>query len=104
MDISNISSTNGFNQLIKTQPIDDINNNQTDKGNGFAKILQNSINALNEEQLISEHHKKDIATGEVKDLQKAIIEIDRAGLSMTLAGEVKNKILSAYKEIMNTQI
>ena len=51
-----------------------------------------------------EIHKRDIASGEVKDLQKAIIEIDRAAISLSLAGEVKNKVLAAYKEIMNTQV
>ena len=75
-----------------------------DKGNGFSELLEESINTLNAEQLTAEQHKKDIASGQVKDLQKAIIEIDRASLSISLAGEVKNKVLAAYKEIMNTQI
>lgn len=107
MNISNIS-TNNLNYLqnsLNNQPKrEELFYTKPDKGNQFAQMLEDSINALNSEQLIAEHHKRDIASGEVKDLQKAIIEIDRAALSISLAGEVKNKILAAYKEIMNTQV
>lgn len=106
MNIQNISNPNNLNHLQNminstNQPL---SLNKQDKGNGFAEIMEKTIDALNAEQLVSEEHKRTIATGEVKDLQKAIIEIDRAGLSLSLAGEVKNKVLAAYKEIMNIQV
>jgi len=107
MNISNLSNNNlnYIQDSLKSQT-DNAESfyNKPDKGNGFAELLEEGLDKLNNEQLISEDHKKNIASGEVKDLQKAIIEIDRASLSISLAGEVKNKILAAYKEIMNTQV
>ena len=46
----------------------------------------------------------DIATGQVKDLHQAALAIDKAEMSMKLMLEAKNKALSAYKEILRTQI
>ena len=99
MNINNIQNFQNISNNINKPNIED-----TKQSNSFQDILEGSINALNKEQSIAEGHKHDIATGSVKDLQKAVIDIDRAGLSLTLGLEVKNKLLSAYKEIMNTQI
>jgi len=99
MNINNIQNfQNISNNFIKP------NVEEIKPPSSFQDILEGSINALNKEQVIAEGHKHDIASGTVKDLQKAVIEIDRAGLSLTLGLEVKNKLLSAYKEIMNTQV
>ncbi len=46
----------------------------------------------------------DIATGQVKDLHQAAIAIDKAEMSMKLMLEVRNKAVSAYKEILRTQM
>ena len=46
----------------------------------------------------------DIATGEVKDLHQAAIAINKAETNMKMMLEIRNKALSAYKEIARTQI
>ncbi|MBP1681612.1 MAG: fliE [Proteobacteria bacterium] len=46
----------------------------------------------------------DLATGEVKDLHQAAIAINKAETSMKMMLEIRNKALSAYKEIARTQI
>ena len=46
----------------------------------------------------------DIATGQVKDLHQAAIAITKAESSMKFMLEVRNKAISAYKEITRTQI
>ena len=46
----------------------------------------------------------DMATGQVKDLHQAAITISKAETSMKLMLEVRNKAISAYKEILRTQI
>jgi flagellar hook-basal body complex protein FliE len=47
---------------------------------------------------------EEIATGKVENLQKAVQKIEEAELSLKLALEVKNKALSAYKEISRMQV
>ena len=46
----------------------------------------------------------DLATGQVKDLHQAALALNKAETSMKMMLEVRNKALSAYKEIMRTQI
>lgn len=70
----------------------------------FSKILQESIAQVNNSQVQSDRAMSDIATGEVKDLHQAAIAINKAETSMKLMLEIRNKALSAYKEISKTQI
>ena len=46
----------------------------------------------------------DMATGQIKDLHQAAIAIGKAENSMKLMLEVRNKAISAYKELIKTQI
>ncbi|MDL0114099.1 flagellar hook-basal body complex protein FliE [Campylobacter felis] len=81
-------------------------NNTQDKGIGdeFAKMLKNEIEDLNTTQEKGEAAMTDIATGQVKDLHQAAIAITKAESSMKFMLEVRNKAISAYKEITRTQI
>ena len=70
----------------------------------FSKILQNSIEEINDLQVKGDRSMAELATGEVKDLHQAAIAINKAETSMNMMLEIRNKALSAYKEIARTQI
>ncbi|AFI05773.1 flagellar hook-basal body complex protein FliE [Helicobacter cetorum] len=74
------------------------------KGGEFSKLLKQSINELNNTQEQSDKALADMATGQIKDLHQAAIAIGRAETSMKLMLEVRNKAISAYKELLRTQI
>jgi len=73
-------------------------------GGDFSKILQDSIEEINDSQVKGDKAMADLATGEVKDLHQAAIAINKAEMSMKMMLEIRNKALSAYKEISKTQI
>lgn len=73
-------------------------------GKTFSELLQKSLNATNELGKQGEKAAVDIATGQVKDLHKAAIAIGKAETSMKLLLEVRNKAVSAYKELLRTQM
>lgn len=75
-------------------------NAQTD----FSQMLKDSIDHVNALQKESEKAMGDLATGNVKDLHQAAIAIGKAEMSMKMMLEVRNKAISAYKEILRTQI
>ena len=78
---------------------------KTDTASGdFSKILQDSIEEINDSQVKGDKAMADLATGEVKDLHQAAIAINKAEMSMKMMLEIRNKALSAYKEISKTQI
>jgi len=70
----------------------------------FGDILNKSLGELNDSQVKAYDAMESIATGKVENLQKAVQKIEEAELSLKLALEVKNKALSAYKDIMRMQI
>lgn len=73
-------------------------------GTDFGEILDSSLKELNKVQESADKAIADLATGEVKDLHQAAIAIGKAETSMKLMLEIRNKALSAYKEISRTQI
>jgi len=70
----------------------------------FAQHLKSALNEVNELQETSEVAIGDMATGQVKDLHQAALAIGKAETSMKLMLEIRNKALSAYKELSRTQL
>lgn len=96
---SSIEQLSSLNNILSTTEKSDVKSNDD-----FSKILQQSIAEINDTQVKSDRAMADIATGEVKDLHQAAIAINKAETSMKLMLEIRNKALSAYKEISKTQI
>lgn len=98
MNISSISDSIGslgLNTTNKVLPSQD---------KSFQNMLSDAISEVNDEQVEGYNSMEGIATGKVTNLQEAVQRIEEAELSMKLALEVKNKALTAYKEIMRMQI
>ncbi|EPC1843778.1 flagellar hook-basal body complex protein FliE [Campylobacter jejuni] len=97
---------NNINDLRLNNNISNTNKSQNSTGicDEFAKMLKNEIDDLNKAQESGEAAMTDIATGQVKDLHQAAIAITKAESSMKFMLEVRNKAISAYKEITRTQI
>ena len=100
-DINNISGLSSA-ELLATK--NSQNNATGESGQDFASLLKAGVDDVNKLQKSSEKAMSDIATGQVKDLHQAAIAIDKAEMSMKLMLEVRNKAVSAYKEILRTQM
>ncbi len=72
--------------------------------NSFVDLLKKELEETNDMLKKSEKLQAEIATGEVKDLAKASITIQKAEMQMKMLLEVRNKAISAYKELLKTQI
>jgi len=75
-----------------------------ENGTAFAEQLKSAINDVNALQEGKESAMADIATGEVTDLHQAALAISKAETSMQLMLEIRNKALSAYKDLGRTQL
>lgn len=73
-------------------------------GEAFAEHLKSALDEVNEIQEKSEVAVAEMATGQVKDLHQAALAIGKAETSMKLMLEIRNKALSAYKELGRTQL
>ncbi|MDA7848036.1 flagellar hook-basal body complex protein FliE [Sulfurospirillum sp.] len=95
--IGKIADINGIaNKLEKATKVND--------GSDFSKVLQESLGEVNKTQVKGDQAMADIATGEVKNLHQAALAIGKAETSMKVMLEIRNKALSAYKEISRTQL
>ena len=73
-------------------------------GAGFAQRLKESLNSVAHAQTQAAQSVVDYETGKHNDLTKVMVDqqISTLGFQMTL--NVRNKALSAYKEIMNMPV
>lgn len=99
--------TIGINQALSTTSSTKsprVAGDQSASNGEFSKLLKKSIDELNQVQETSDKALADMASGQLKDLHQAAIAIGKAETSMKLMLEVRNKALSAYKEILRTQV
>ena len=69
-------------------------------GNAFS----NSLNAVNSAKLEAERMQEDIAMGGSTSIHDAMIAAEKASLSMQMAIQVRNRIISAYTDITTMAI
>ena len=74
------------------------------KSGEFSSILNKTLSELNESQVAADKAVAELATGEITDLHQAAIAIGKAETSMKLMLEIRNKAISAYKEVARTQL
>lgn len=79
-------------------------NPSAQSGLSFQDMLKNAVGEVNDSQVQGYNAMEGIATGKVKNLQEAVQKIEEAELSLKLGLEVKNKAISAYKEIMRMPV
>ena len=66
--------------------------------------LSDSLNAVNNIKLEADRMQEDLAMGGPTSIHDAMIAAEKASLSMQMAVQVRNRILSAYTEISNMAI
>jgi flagellar hook-basal body complex protein FliE len=74
------------------------------KESGFADVLKESIEKVNSIQSEADQAIKGLSTGQVNNIHETMIAIEKANLSFNMMVQVRNKLVSAYEEIMRTQV
>lgn len=85
----------------KSIPLND-KSDPTGLGNFASQIgasFSSGLNAVNNAKLYSEHLEEDLAMGGPTSIHEAMIAAEKAELSMQMAVQIRNRIISAYTEI-----
>ncbi len=69
-------------------------------GQRFADVLANAVGSVVESHEVANAAVLELAAGRSDDLVGTMLAVQKAGLSTTLALEIRNKLLDAYQEIM----
>ena len=74
-------------------------------GADFAQILQNSIDQVNQTQQQAEGMAANFAAGDGNaNLHEVMISLQKANISFQEMVQVRNKLVSAYQDVMNMQV
>jgi flagellar hook-basal body complex protein FliE len=74
-------------------------------GPDFAQVLKSTIEQVNQAQADAQKMAEDFASGQGNaNLQDVMINLQKASLSFQQMTQVRNKLVSAYHDIMNTQV
>ena len=70
------------------------------EGGGFAATLQDALGQVNETQRGADALSEGYERGEVVDVAKVMLARQEAGIAFEATLQVRNKLLSAYQDIM----
>jgi flagellar hook-basal body complex protein FliE len=73
-----------------------------DKGDNFANLLAQSVQSVNNEQHKAGDMKKAFEQGDPEmELSEVMLQVQKASLSFQAMTQVRNKLVEAYKEVIN---
>src|ERR1051325_1657748 len=73
-------------------------------GNSFAGALEKMVNEVNAKQTAAGQAVHDLQSGQNVSLHQTMIALEEASVSFQLMGEVRNKVLESYQELMRMQV
>jgi flagellar hook-basal body complex protein FliE len=73
-------------------------------GGAFGELLQSALNRVGTLQAEADRAVEDLTLGRATDIHSTMIAVEKAGIAMELALQVRNKLLNAYETLMRQQI
>ncbi len=96
-----------INSLPNIQPISSGINNESktsESKTSFADVINDALNKVNDLQVQSSNMTDDFLTGKSDNIHSVMIAGSKADLALQMTLQVRNKVMDAYKEIMNMQV
>ena len=93
---------NGLNSTVKA-----FNSQKATPGEAqanFANVLKNTINNVNDLQILSDKKTEALALGKIDNLHDVMITAQKASVTLQATVEVQRKAIDAYNEIMRMQV
>jgi len=73
-------------------------------GESFLTSLQDAVGRLNETQAQADTSVQSLLTGQTNNIHETMIALQKADVSFQVMLQVRNKVVSAYEEIMRMQL
>ena len=71
---------------------------------GFADMLTQAIDQTNKAQVDANSAVTDLVTGKADNLHEVMLSMEEADVSMRMLVQIRNKVVDAYKEIIQMQV
>jgi flagellar hook-basal body complex protein FliE len=79
-------------------------NKTVEDGQSFGLMLEDAMQQVSQLQSQAGEEVRKVLTGEITDIHTAMIAVQKADVSFQMMMQVRNKIVSAYQEIMRMQV
>jgi flagellar hook-basal body complex protein FliE len=99
-----VSLTQGVISPIQPLLADTAQNTAEVSPSSFKDLLKKALNDLNTSQIGANEAIKSLSTGGEDNLHDVIIAMEKAGLTLQYAIEIRNKLLDAYQSVIQMQI
>ncbi|WP_291326740.1 flagellar hook-basal body complex protein FliE [Desulfovibrio sp. UCD-KL4C] len=70
------------------------------EANAFSNTLKTSLSAVNDLQTQKKSMIEDFASGKNQNVHELMISLQKAGLAMSMTSTVRNKVMTAYQEVL----
>ena len=107
LDVTDVNSIKGAikDTLKQFGAIDAIVGGTEGQGEDFSQILKNTLDQVSQAQQTAQKMTEDFASGENGvNLSDVMINLQKANLSFQEMVQVRNRLVSAYHDIMNMQV
>lgn len=85
-------------------PVGTLPSTKVESSDDFGKMLTDALREVNQAQLDVRKVQAELMAGRKVEYHDLIFAMERAGISMQLTMQVRNKLLEAYQEIQRMQI
>lgn len=99
-----INSIYGLNNISFGNLQSILKNQNLNTKESFSKILESSVNKINDYQKIADNSVISFIKGDENEIHNVMIAMEEAKLTMQTAIEVRNKLVEAYQELSRVQI
>ncbi len=105
-----MSTINSIALKAYLQNLNEVNSNAKEASDkktsekGFLDTIEDSLKKVNELQIEKEELIKEFAVGKNQNIHELMIAIQKASVAVKLTAAVRNKVLEAYKQMMNMPI
>ena len=96
----NLPSVGPALQGLKTEAVSQKQSVESGISETFEKLLQD----VNQQQLNAEAKQVELLVTDNKDIHGTMLALEKADLSMRLMLQIRNKLVSAYEEVMRMQV
>ena len=77
---------------------------QNVESGGLSSTFEKMLQEVNRQQLNAEAKQVELLVTDNKDIHGTMLALEKADLSMRLMLQVRNKLVSAYEEVMRMQV
>ncbi len=77
------------------------NSNKTNSVTSFEKTIEDSLKKVNELQLKKDQMIEEFAVGKNQNVHEVMIALQKADIAIKLTSAVRNKVIDAYKQLLN---